>query len=174
MIVVVDTETTGLDKQEDEILQLSVIDINGAEVYNNYYKPSRHTEWKEAEAVNGITPEMVADACSIDSELEKLNELFAKVTTYIGYNSYFDIDFLKAAGVKFPDNMEVVDVMADFAPIYGEWSDKYGCFKWQKLTVCASFYGYDWGISTAHDSLSDCLATLHCYKTMKKSNAKEN
>lgn len=35
MIVVVDTETTGLDKQEDEILQLSVIDINGVEVYNN-------------------------------------------------------------------------------------------------------------------------------------------
>ena len=170
VVIVTDTETTGLDKQEDEILQLSLVDIDGNMVYNKYYKPSRHTEWKEAESVNGIKPEMVADAPSIESELPVLNELFAKVTKYIGYNAYFDIDFLKAAGVKMREDMEVVDVMEDFAPIYGEWSEKYERYKWQKLSVCASYYCYDWGSTSAHDSLSDCLATLHCYKAMRNTN----
>lgn len=49
-----------------------------------------------------------------------------------------------------------------------QWSDKYGCNKWQKLTKCAEYYGYDWENDTAHDSLADCRATLYCYKKMKE------
>lgn len=56
----------------------------------------------------------------------------------------------------------------NFADIYGEWSDKYGCNKWQKLTKCAEYYGYDWENDTAHDSLADCRATLYCYQKMLK------
>lgn len=62
----------------------------------------------------------------------------------------------------------VIDVMQDFADIYGEWSDKYGCNKWQKLTKCATYYGYDWENDTAHDSLADCRATLYCYNKINE------
>lgn len=38
----------------------------------------------------------------------------------------------------------------------------------KKLSVCADFYGYDWGQDKAHDSLSDCRATLYCYHKIKE------
>ena len=45
---IVDTETTGLDNTQDEILQVSIIDLEGSVVYNKYFKPKEHTEWKDA------------------------------------------------------------------------------------------------------------------------------
>ena len=56
--------------------------------------------------------------------------------------------------------------MHEFAPIYGEWSEKRQDFKLQKLTTCANFYGYDFEV---HNSLSDAHATLHCFEQMASS-----
>ena len=55
--------------------------------------------------------------------------------------------------------------------MYSEWNDKYGDYKWQKLTTCAEYYGYDWNSTTAHNSLADCLATLYCHKCMINKNS---
>lgn len=85
--------------------------------------------------------------------------------TIIGYNTQFDIGFLKANGAIVPDDLETVDVMEDFAKIYGEWNSARGSYKWQKLTRAAEYYGYDWSqrAETAHNSLGDCYATLFVY-----------
>ena len=58
--------------------------------------------------------------------------------------------------------------MMDFAPIYGEWSEYHGDYKWQSLSTCAAYYGYDWGEDKAHDSLADCKATLFCYNRIRE------
>ncbi len=65
--------------------------------------------------------------------------------------------------------MEIVDVMRDFAEIYGEINEYNGKYKWQKLVKCAEYYDFDWsGTGThAHDSLGVCLATFHCFLKMK-------
>ena len=172
---VLDTETTGLDNTQDEILQVSLIDLEGNVVYDKYFKPKEITEWKDAEAVNGISPEMVKDAPFIDSELDTLNKIFAEAEAIIGYNTSFDIQFLWSHGVKTPSELKYVDVMQDFAPIYGEWSEKHNDYKYKSLGVCAQYYGFDWNSieEKAHNSLGDCYATLHCYKEMNKIKAKE-
>lgn len=166
--IVLDTETTGLSSYYDEILQLSIIDNNGNTLYNQYFKPQNCTEWKQAQAVNGISPEMVKDCPSIVAELPKIQAIFSSVRKIVGYNTQYDLGFLQAAGVNIAENTEIIDVMRIFSEIYGEWNDYYGQYKWQKLTTCADYYGYDWGDDTAHDSLSDCRATLFCYKAMIK------
>ena len=57
--------------------------------------------------------------------------------------------------------------MKMFAPIYGEWNDQRGSYKWQKLTAAADYYGYDWSAhEEAHNSLGDCYATLFVYKKL--------
>ncbi len=172
---VLDTETTGLDCTQDEILQVSLIDLEGNVVYDKYFKPKEITEWKDAEAVNGISPEMVKDAPCIDSERDTLNGIFAETDTIIGYNTSFDIQFLWSHGIKTPTELKFVDVMQDFAPIYGEWSEKHNDYKYKSLGVCAQYYGFDWNSidEKAHNSLGDCYATLHCYKEMNKTKEKE-
>lgn len=165
-IIVLDTETTGLNTQTDELLQVSIIDSNGNTLYNSYLKPLRKRRWQDAERVNGILPDTVANAPTILDEVAKIHKIVSTAKTIVGYNIDFDLGFLSAVGIDVPDNVEIVDVMRVFAEIYGEWNDYYGGYKFQKLTTCADYYGYEWGDDTAHDSLSDCRATLYCYNQM--------
>ena len=162
--IVIDTETTGLSEMDDELLQVSIIDYDGNTLYNSYLRPLRMTSWEEAEAVNHISPQMVAFAPNIYDEMPKINAILRKAKTIIGYNPYFDRNFIGCSGgISFSDK-QLIDVMELFAPIYGEWNEEHREYKWQRLITCAEYYGYDWGEGTAHDSLADCRATLYCYK----------
>lgn len=163
--IVIDTETTGLNADTDELLQVSIIDSQGNTLFNSYIKPLFTENWDGAMAVNHITPEIVANAPNIFEVKQEINRILNSANIIVGYNTNFDLSFLSAVGIE-NSNATVIDVMQDFADIYGEWSDKYGCNKWQKLTKCAEYYGYDWGSETAHDSLADCRATLYCYNQM--------
>lgn len=164
--IVLDIETTGLDSSKDEILQVSIISGTGETLYNSYIKPLFATEWAAAQRVNHISPEIVADAPSIYQEMPKINAILRSAKTIIGYNQIsFDLPFLMHYGAIVPEpDTNCVDVMQEFAPIYGEWSDRHCDYKWQNLATCAAYYNYDWGNDAAHNSLSDCRATLHCYR----------
>lgn len=166
--IIIDTETTGFHPYDgDELLQVSIIDTDGNVLFDEYFKPQHRTEWKEAEQVNGISPEMVADRPAISEKISEINAIIENSDTIIGYNTQFDIGFLKANGAIVPDDLETVDVMEDFAKIYGEWNDQRGSYKWQKLTIAADYYGYDWSEhKEAHNSLGDCYATLYVYKKL--------
>ena len=60
--------------------------------------------------------------------------------------------------------------MEDYSEQHGVWSEKDGRYKWVKLTKCAEHYGYDWNSNegAAHNSLSDCFATLYCYNKLQE------
>ena len=163
--IVIDTETTGLNADTDELLQVSIIDGQGNPLFNSYIKPLYTDNWNKAMAVNHITPETVATAPNILEVKQEISRIINSAHTIIGYNVDFDLGFLSNIGIR-NENAAIVDVMEDFADIYGEWSEQYGCHKWQKLTKCAEYYGYDWGTDIAHDSLADCKATLYCYQKM--------
>lgn len=161
--IVIDTETTGLDSSADEILQVSIVDESGDTLYNCYFKPSKHTEWAEAEKVNHITPAMVQNCPDISKGAAAISRILASAGKIVGYNTPFDLDFLRAAGVIIPERAEIVDVMQMFSEIKGDWDDVHDGLKWHKLIECAEHYGYKWS-GAAHDSLEDARATLHCYK----------
>ena len=170
MTYVIDTETTGFDNEIDEILQLSIIDADENVVFDGFFKPIHNKRWDEAMAVNQITPEMVENAPAIADRIAQLNEIFAKAEKIIGYNTGFDLGFIKAAGISIPDNAEIVDVMPAFAEIYGEWNDYHGSYRWQSLSTASRYYKYDWDShkGQAHNSLSDCYATLYVYSKMEE------
>ena len=168
--IVLDTETTGLDPRRDELLQISVLDADtGATVLNTYVRPIWTLEWPQAQNIHGITPEMVAEAPTLAELHLELRAIFGTAREIIGYNTFFDLAFLEPYGIS--SYREIVDVMMDFAPIYGEWSEYHDDYKWQSLSTCASYFGYDWGEDKVHDSLADCKATLFCYKRIEAEQA---
>ncbi len=167
--IVIDTETTGLNPKKDELLQVSIIDIDGNVLFNSYFKP-KATSWTSAERVNGISPEMVENAPKISEKIKEINEIVYNSETIIGYNTDFDLSFLYYNGLILSENTKFIDVMTRFAEIYGEWSDYFGDYKWQKLITAADYYNYDWNshLENAHNSLADCYATLYIYQQIQK------
>lgn len=165
-ILCFDVETTGLSREEDEILQLSIVDGTGKTVFNEYIKPTRHESWDGAEAIHGISPSDVADELTIEEYRDDLNDIFKDSQLLVGYNNiYFDNAFLKEAGIQIPEDAKMYDVMLKFAPIYGEWNEMRQDYKWQKLAKCAEYYGFH-GDGQFHDSLEDVRATLYCFNSM--------
>ena len=170
-IICFDTETTGIGPKA-EILQLSVLDGTGAVLFDEFIRP-RHTQiWPEAEKIHHISPQMVSNKETIDAHWDRIVAILEAAKVYVGYNVIFDIKMLKYAGFSMdpfhrPD-VQVIDVMKNFAPIYGDWNTKKGQYNWQKLVTCAAYYQYDWGSEKAHGALADTIATLYCFKKMNQ------
>ncbi len=160
--VVFDTETTGLSEAYDEILQISIIDGEGNELINSYVKPYWNDSWEEAQAIHGITEEMVKNAPYIHELIPRLKGIFDSAELIIAYNNSFDIGFIKRTGIDLSEKHQY-DVMKEFAPYFGEWSNEYSTFKWQKLVNAARYFDYEF---KAHDALEDIRATLHCYNEL--------
>lgn len=160
--VVFDTETTGLSEDYDEILQISIIDGEGNELINSYVKPYWNDSWEEAQAIHGITKEMVKNAPYIHELIPRLKGIFDSAELIIAYNNSFDIGFIKRTGIDLSEKHQY-DVMKEFAPYFGEWSYERSAFKWQKLINAARYFDYEF---KAHNALEDVRATLHCYNSL--------
>lgn len=163
-LIVFDVETTGLNPEQDEILQISIIDGNGQVLLNSYVKPYFHTKWPEASKINGITHETIETAPYPEMLIPIVKGIFNAAKLLVAYNNSFDLAFLKRWGIDVAGKQQV-DVMLEFADVYQEKDDYHDGYKWQKLSTAAQYYGYGF---SPHDSLEDVKATLHVYKHMFK------
>ncbi|WP_049945203.1 3'-5' exonuclease [Butyrivibrio sp. AC2005] len=158
-ILVFDVETTGLSDVLDEILQITILDGYGTELFSSYIKPERHRIWPEAEIINGIKWEMVKDAPSFESVKKQIQGLFNNADLIVGYNVGFDISFVEAAGIIVGGKR--FDVMTAFAS-YRAGID-HSFYRKCKLIECAEYFGYCFN---AHDSNEDARATLYCFDAL--------
>lgn len=161
-IICLDTETTGLNHYDDEILQLSIIDGSGAILFSEYVKPVHRECWTDAEKVNHISPSMVKDCKPLLYYAHTIQRILENADMIVGYNIHgFDLPFIFNSGIEYhaKENSIVVDVMLAFAEIYGQ--KRYNEYKWQKLKTCAEFYSYSEG--SWHNALDDAKATLFCF-----------
>lgn len=164
--IVFDVETTGLQPTTDEVIQLSIIDEDENVLFSSYIKPYFHKSWEEAQEIHGILPEDVKDAPYPHEVAEQVREIFDSAEVLITYNGQFDMRMLERWNIVIDlEKKDHIDVMQYFANIYRDWNEQYKNYKWQKLSVCAEYYGYEF---KAHDALEDVKATLYCWKKMKE------
>ena len=161
-VIILDTETTGLHADgTDEILSLSIVDLEGTVLFDELVKPEHRKRWPKAQEVNGITPAMVKDKKPLSDYREQLQELWKRIDLVVGYNIPFDSDFIYSSSLNLSPYVEEFDVMREFAPIWGHWDEYHDDYRWAKLRTCARHYkigGYD-----AHSSLGDAEATRRCF-----------
>ena len=167
-IVCFDTETTGLSKQYDWIIQLSAVKFNRDtfEVlgeFNRYIKPAGKWEiHPDAEATHGITKEFIETNGESIKVVGRDFLDFVDGCDLMGYNSNnFDVlmaykDF-KYSGLNFPvEDIKFYDVLAMERKIHpmnlGSVFERY-------VGMTMEQYGLK-----AHDSLSDVKATLEVFK----------
>lgn len=161
-IIVIDLETTGLNLEKDEILQISIIDGNYNTLINEYCRPEHIQEWAAAEAIHGITPEMVKDKQPFKKYIKQISDIMNDADKIICYNGKsFDLPILRRYGIEI-DYSKVYDLMLEV-----DKADKV-YHRWFKLIELADFYGYEF---KAHNSLEDTKASLYCYYKFKKEQA---
>lgn len=148
--IVIDTETTGFKPGFDEILQLSIVDQDGNTLWNRLYKPENRDSWLDAEMVNHISPQMVADKPHIKEDLPEIQKILDDAGMAYAWNAPFDFAFLGEAGLHF-DITRAYDTMS-------EYGQKYHSTHWYKLANAAEEQHYTF---QQHDSLNDAKATLY-------------
>lgn len=154
-VIVIDTETTGLDPEKDEVLSLSIVDGNGNVMFDDLIRPLHRKRWPKATEINGITWPDVKEKPSLSERVDEIRDIVGKSRLVVGYNISFDISMLAVSGL-------MLDVPAEF-DVMKEYSRTRPYGKYAKLVECAAAYDYKF---TAHDSTSDALATLHCFKSL--------
>lgn len=160
--IVLDFETTGLLEEDTEVLQVSAIDESGNVLISGYCRPEHKTSWAHAQAVHGISPEMVANCPTFrEGYLPKLIELIKQKAAVIAYNAAYERGILQMYGVEL--DVVFIDPMLMFARVYGDYSEYFGDYRWQKLSTAAHYYGFEY---KAHDALEDVRATQYVFDKM--------
>lgn len=159
---VIDLETTGYSEENNEIIEMSAIKCRDEKVidtFSSLVKPSRPISSNITQKT-GITNEMVSDSQTAKSVLTDFLEFIGN-DIVIGHNVNFDINFLYNNAERFdlpPVANDFVDTMRLSRHLYKDEEHH------RLSDLCERYSVIN---KTAHRALSDCYATLECYKLMK-------
>lgn len=163
--VILDSETTGLDRKRDEIVEIAVIDMSGTVLLNTRVKPSPDglkrmvtpgDSGVSAVEIHGITPEQLEGAPAWVDVYPQLAAAVAGRRVLI-YNVDYDWRLInslcKRHGLPVLENSTAC-VMEEYAGFMNEYSDYWESFTWKPLP------------GGGHSALSDCIATLDVIRLM--------
>lgn len=162
--VYIDTETTGLDNS-DEIVEISIVDTDGKQLYTSLVKPSRPIP-QESVRIHGISNEMVAVAQNWPILWPTIrNYLFGHILA--AYNAPFDLRMMQQSHARYRlpwrENLNLVDVLTLYSDFRGVWNPARGSMRYFKLEEAGQFFNIT--LPNAHRSTADSLLTravLHC------------
>lgn len=162
--VVFDLETTGVDPEQDDIIEISAVKVCRHEIvgkYSTLVNPGRHIP-AGATAVNGITDDMVAAAPDLKTAIVGFLE-FIGDGVLVGHNIHtFDTNFVYDAvweifGREFQnDYVDTLFMARRCLPQLSHY----------KLTDLADHFKIE--IKGAHRALNDCMMNQKCYEEMGK------
>ena len=144
--IFLDTETTGLDK-DAEICEIAILDAAGHILMDTLIRPLTSISM-EASAVHGITDRMVANSPTLAEILPKLQRIVSGRTVLI-YNLNYDWRLLWQSVEAHEIDELAIDnstwhcAMKLYARFFGEWSDYWANYKWQKLGEAALHCGLE-------------------------------
>lgn len=169
--VIIDTETTGLTK-ESEIVEFSMIDMNGNVLIDTLVRPSQQIP-EEVTKINNITNEMVADAPTWSSLYDDIHGIL-KERKFLAWNAAFDARLITQSCQinclyeDFPADRLIemysdihdnaIDARQIYSLWYGEKSSK-GGFRIQSLARAAEYQQLQFR-GAAHRALADCRMVL--------------
>ena len=161
--VVADLETTGLDPQYDQIIEIGAIRISNGQIidkFDSLVNPGRNIP-EFISNLTGITNELVMDAPPIETVLPLFLK-FVQDSIVVGHNANFDINFLYDACIEHlnePFTNNFVDTMRISRNLFrGE--------KHHRLRDLVDRFNIV--PSVEHRALGDVMSTQMCLAYMKQ------
>lgn len=186
LLCAVDTETTGLDSELDEVIQICIlplepIDLEPDPKYQPFYqliKPNNVENIStEAEKVHGISRDVLMMCPSQEEVAESLLQWFYSLKLNEGsrliplcQNSPFDVAFIKSwLGVDMYDRIfsrRGRDTQYLAAAINDEFEMKGLAAPFPKLSLASLTNHFSINLDGHHDAMADCLATAKLYREL--------
>ena len=163
--IILDTETTGFSKTEDDVIELGITDINGNVLYDGMFRPDKENS-PEAESANHISNVELQDKPTILEEWEKIKAAVAgrKIATY---NLDFDKNIMINAAVRHGIPKEKVEQLFENSVCIMQSYIKYtNGYRASKLQNALTENGID--VKQDHRAVSDCQATAQLIQTINE------
>jgi len=152
MAVVLDLETTGLDPEIDEVLEVGIVGTASDIVLSSLVRPRVLTDWDDAQMIHGISPEDVAGAPLLSEIADQIRDAVAGEVVVI-FNRQFDTDFLG----------DLLDGAAEVRCAMLEFTEYRGSTRWISLARAAEYILFEWP-NAQHRAVTDACATLAVWR----------
>jgi len=156
--IAIDTETTGLYPDKDDIIEIAAVKYrNGTEIerFNSFVKPTKVVP-HYIEYLTHITPAELKNAPLISSVLPKLKS-FVGESVIVGHNTKFDLDFINAKFIQLnelPFLNQWWDT-SELSRIYLPFASNH-----KLTTMCETFQIEEF---QAHRAINDAIATAELF-----------
>jgi DNA polymerase III subunit epsilon len=162
--VYLDTETTGLDKQ-DEIVEITIVDDEAKVLFTSLVRPSQPIP-PSATAINGITNDMIKGVPTWPALWPTVRgSLLGKVVAT--YNADFDLRLMQQSLTRYRlpwrENLNMFDILKLYSEYRGEWDPMRRSYRYFKLEEAQRFFNIP--IFNEHRATADTLlarAVLRC------------
>ncbi len=163
--ICLDCETTGLDINNDRIIEIAAIKFDGTATYGTFeslINPERNIP-KESMDIHHITNEMIAGKPLITDLLQEFLAFVGK-NIIVGHGIGFDIDMLAGAAARAGMPCDIRNNIAidtvRMARLYGESPSN-------SLEQLRKHFNID--EETAHRAMSDVIVNVELFKKLSKS-----
>ena len=161
--VILDTETTGLSR-DDEVIELAIVDMSGKILYHSLFAPTVEVN-PNASRVNGYTKENLKNEKKFKDEWEKIKQAIG-YRTVLGHNVDFDQRLVEQTLRRYGLNPNEATRV---------FSNAYDSKKIAKAHLTTKSYGLESlanmvGIEEKelHNAKDDCLLTLKFLKRLEE------
>lgn len=161
--VVWDTETTGTDRFNDEIISIGIVCIDGTVLLNQVIRPQNLTRNAEsgAQSVNGFSLDALTDAPAFSEVYQDIRAAL-QGKPWVIYNAAFDTMILERSCLRHG----LVPIMSSgvncamewYARFNEDWDASRQSYRSKKLIEAAEAVGLE--VDQAHDALADATMTL--------------
>lgn len=160
-IVIIDCETTGLDKGIDQPIELAVIDGEGTVLFHKRIKPTVAVT-DGAAAIHHIMDEMLANEPTFDDLADEI-VMALESKRVLAYNVEFDLAMLHNVGIEIEYSNCIADLYNTFA---GETYPSGKIKKHKLVDACAKMQISTDDIAGEHTALGDAQRALRLLKAM--------
>jgi DNA polymerase III epsilon subunit-like protein len=175
-ITVLDTETTGLDENKHELIQLGIVELELKEsgelrvIKEHDYKfHPKHLDKADPESlkINGYSAERWSKAENdFSSVIPLLDDLWLKSDFLLGQNLIFDLRFITKSyhrvGLMRPEYPKYIDTKHMGSNLVSE-----GLLKSTSMDSMCNFFKIRFK-GSAHDALVDCRRTIDVWQQLQK------
>ena len=167
--IVLALRATGHDVESDEVVELSITDLDGKELFSKRVKPQNVESWQATDVSGGLSPADVEDADELFQFETEISELFENAEIVIAQHLPHAEAMIERGWITLPD-YDGFDIVERFRLSHCTTDYTREPATTASLESIAAYYGIDFATGTPSEEAATIAA---CYLALIDEHARE-